>query len=297
MLKRTLVFSSPVSLSLKNAQLVVTYKELPDEIRSVPIEDVGIVLIEHQMSSITMPLINALSDANVALIICDRRGMPNVYLQSMDQNNLQGEVLRNQLDAGEVLKKNLWKQIVECKIRNQANLLTKLNRGGEMLKPFYQTVKSGDSDNREGTAAKIYWPLLFGSDFVRNRDLDGVNSLLNYGYSVLRAAVARALCASGLFPALGIYHHNRSNAFPLADDVMEPYRPYVDEIVYDLWRHNQTELNKETKAKLINVTYSDTIFENLKRPLSVGLSFTTSSLAKCYAKEDKQLSYPVMPCR
>lgn len=294
MIKRTLVFSSPSVLSMKNAQMVIALKEQPDEKRTVPIEDIGVVMIENPMVSVTIPLLNALSDNNVAVVICDQRGMPNAMLQNLETNNCQGEVLRNQLAVGEVMRKQLWKQIVESKIRNQSYLLSKLGYDGNVLKPYYSNVKSGDGDNREGIAARIYWCELFGSGFVRDRDLPGANTLLNYGYSVLRAAVARALMSSGLLPAIGIFHRNRSNAFPLADDMMEPFRPFVDEIVYDLVLQGKEELTRETKGALLQVLCCDTYFAKTTRPLSIGLSLTMSSLAKCYAKEQTQLSLPIL---
>jgi CRISPR-associated protein Cas1 len=218
--------------------------------------------------------------------------MPNAMLLNLDSNTTQGESYRAQIEASEPLKKGLWKQVVEMKIRNQAALLNKLGKDGDKLKPYYSNVKSGDSDNREGIAAKIYWNELFGEDFIRSREGSSPNNLLNYGYTLLRAAVARALMGSGLFPAFGIFHRNRSNAFPLADDIMEPYRPFVDEIVFDLYANGERELNKQVKADLIHLLYTDTRFDKVVRPLEVGLTITTASLAKCFAGDAKKLSYP-----
>ena len=294
MLKRTLVFSNPMSLSLKNCQLVLAFKDVPDNKMTIPIEDIGVVIIENQQVSITIPLVNALIEGNVQVVVCNDRGMPSAMLQSFESNNLQGENLRNQMNAGEVLKKQLWKQIVEAKIRNQAALLNKVGQEGDILKQYYRNVKSGDSDNREGIAARVYFSELFGESFIRDRTLPGINALLNYGYTILRAATARALVSSGLLPAIGIFHHNRSNAFPLADDIMEPYRPYVDEIVYALSMQGKMELTKDVKADLIQVLYADTQFSKVIRPLSVGLTFTSSSLSKCFAKEQTRLSLPLM---
>lgn len=295
MLKRTLVFSSPMILSLKNQQIVIAYKDSPDEKRTVPIEDVGVVLLENQQTSITLPLLNALAEGEVQVVLCNNKGMPSAMIQSMNSNNLQGETLRNQIACGEVLKKQLWKQVVEAKIKNQASLLNSVGEDGNVLKPFYSNVRSGDTDNREGIAARIYFQHLYGDGFVRNRDEQGINALLNYGYSILRAATCRAIVSSGLLPAIGIYHHNRSNAYPLADDLMEPYRPFVDGVVYDLALNGKTELNKDIKGDLISVLYADTIFEKTKRPLSVGLSMTTASMVKCLSKEINTLSMPVLP--
>ena len=295
MLKRTLVFSSPMILSLKNQQLVLAYKDSPDEKQTVPIEDVGVVVLEHQQTSVTLPLLNALAENEVQVVICNDKGMPNAMVQSMNSNNLQGETLRNQIACGEVLKKQLWKQVVEAKIRNQASLLDSVGENGNVLKPFYTNVRSGDVDNREGIAARIYFQHLFGDSFIRNRDEPGINVLLNYGYSILRAATCRAIVSSGLLPAIGIFHHNRSNAYPLADDLMEPFRPFVDGVVYDLAMRGNTELTKDVKGELIRVLYTDTLYEKVKRPLSVGLSMTTASMVKCFSKELSSLSLPAMP--
>lgn len=295
MLKRALVFSSPMILSLKNQQLVVAYKDSPDEKRTIPIEDVGVVLLENQQTSITLPLLNALAESGVQVVICNSKGMPSAMIQSMNSNNLQGETLRNQIACGEVLKKQLWKQVVEAKIKNQASLLNSVGEDGNVLKPFYSNVRSGDVDNREGIAARIYFQRLFGDSFVRNRDESGINAMLNYGYSILRAATCRAIISSGLMPAIGIYHHNRSNAYPLADDLMEPFRPFVDGVVYDLAMHGKNELTKEVKGELISVLYADTMYEKTKRPLSVGLSMTTASMVKCLSKEINTINLPVLP--
>lgn len=294
MLKRSLVFMHPAALSLRNGQMVIIRKEIPDDNLTVPIEDIGLVMINHAMVSLTIPLLNALTEQNVAVIFCNEKGMPASMLYNLQGNTTQGETLRNQLEAGEVLKKTLWKQIIEAKIKNQAALLNKMGKEGSILKPLYTNVKSGDSDNREGIAARLYWTALFGSDFIRDRNIPGINSLLNYGYSVLRAAVTRALVSSGLFPALGIFHHHRSNAFPLSDDLMEPFRPFVDEIVFELTTQDETELSTATKSRLIRVLYVDTYFSKVTRPLSVGLSMTMASLAKCYAKEQKKLVVPLL---
>lgn len=295
MLKRTLVFSNPVYLSLRNQQLVLAYKDSPENTTTIPIEDIGVVVVENQQANISLPLLNALTDSDVQVVFCDSKGMPSSMLMGFEGHNLQGETLRNQLACGEVLKKQLWKQIVESKIRNQSLLLDKIGSDGACLRPYFSNVKSGDTDNREGIAARIYFQRLFGGDFVRDRTKPGINALLNYGYTILRAAVSRAIVSSGLFPAIGIFHHNRSNAFPLADDLMEPYRPFVDDAVYSLTIQGNLDLSKETKSKLIMVLYCDTLFGKVMRPLSVGLSMTTSSLTKCYAKETTKLSLPTMP--
>lgn len=294
MLKRALFFATPCSLKLRDGQLVFHTKEAPDIERQVPVEDIGVVVLEHPQTNVTLPLLNALSDNNVAVVFCGDDRMPNAMLLNLDSNRTQGEKYRSQIEASEPLKKNLWRQIVEAKIRNQAALLRKLGKDGDLLKPYYMNVRSGDADNREGIAAKVYWSELFGRTFVRAREGDVPNNLLNYGYTILRAAVARALMGSGLFPAFGLFHRNRYNAFPLADDLMEPYRPYVDETVYRLYAEGRTELTREVKGELLHLLFVDTRFGDLQRPLDVGLTFTAASLAKCLAGTQKKIACPAL---
>lgn len=294
MLKRALFFSTPYCLNLRNGQMVIHTREAPDIQKSVPIEDIGFVVLEDQQTSITLPLLNALSDNNVAVIFCGENRMPNAMLMNLDSNKTQGESYRAQIEASEPLKKGLWKQIVEAKIRNQSALLQKLGRDGSKLKPYYMNVKSADADNREGIAAKIYWSELFGTDFIRSRDGLPPNNLLNYGYTILRAAVTRSIMGSGLFPAFGIFHRNRYNAFPLADDLMEPYRPYVDELVYNLYNQGHEQLTKEVKSQLLRILFVDTCFDKVMRPLDVGLTFTSSSVTKCLSGIQKKIVYPLL---
>lgn len=294
MLKRALFFSTPLCLSLKNNQMIVHTKEMPEMQKSIPIEDIGFVVLEHQQTSVTLPLLNALSDNNAAVIICGDNRMPNAMLMNLDSNKTQGETYRTQIEASEPLKKGMWKQIVEFKIKNQARLLSKLGKDGDRLKPYYMNVKSGDTDNREGIAARIYWNELFGPDFVRSREGVEPNNLLNYGYTLLRAAVARSLMGSGLFPSFGIFHRNRYNAFPLADDIMEPYRPFVDEIVYNMYLEGKCELTKEVKSRLLYLLFADTVFDKVTRPLDVGLTITTASFAKCFSGTQKRVVYPLL---
>lgn len=274
--------------------MVIGMKDDPDFHRTIPVEDIGMVLLENQQISITMPLLNALADNNAAVIVCADTMMPNAMMLNLNSNSVQGERYRCQINASEPLKKNLWKQTVESKIRNQAALLDKLDKDGSVLKPYWQNVKSDDSDNREGTAAKIYWNALFGKEFTRLRTGDSPNEMLNYGYTILRAAVARALMGSGLFPAFGIHHRNRYNAFPLADDIMEPYRPFVDEIVFNMYANGERELTKDVKTEILKLLYVDTMFDKVSRPLEIGLSMTTASLFKCFAGEQKRVIYPLL---
>lgn len=292
MIKQTLMFTSPVCLSLKDRQIVIMFKDNKDTVTR-PIEDIGFVVIENPQVSISVPLLNELADNNVSVVFCDKKLMPKTMLMTLDGNTTQQESYRYQLDASAPTKKNVWKQLVECKIRNQALLLNKVGRNGDVLKQYYMNVKSGDTDNREGAAAREYWGRIFDEGFKREREGLPPNNLLNYGYTILRAAVARALIGSGLYPAFGVFHRNRYNAFPLADDVMEPYRPFVDEIVYHLYYDGAVcELDNQSKGKLLRVLFSDVKMGKVIRPLENALSLTTASLLRVYKGDADKLSLP-----
>lgn len=294
MIKQTLMFTNPVSLSLKDNQLVITFKDNKDTVTR-PIEDIGFVIIENPQVSISVPLINELADNNVSVMFCDKKQMPRTMLMTLEGNTTQQESYKYQIEASVPTKKNVWKQLVESKIKNQALLLNSLGKNGDALKPYYLNVKSGDTDNREGAAAREYWSQIFDEGFRREREGLPPNNLLNYGYTILRAAVARALVGSGLYPAFGVFHRNRYNAFPLADDVMEPYRPFVDEIVYHLYYDGAvTELNNDSKGKLLRVLFADVKMGKVTRPLENALSLTTASLLKVFKGDTDKLSLPVI---
>ena len=294
MIKQTLMFTNPVSLSLKDNQLVITFKDNKDTVTR-PIEDIGFVIIENPQVSISVPLLNELADNNVSVMFCDKKQMPRTMLMTLEGNTTQQESYKYQIEASIPTKKNVWKQLVESKIKNQALLLNSLGKNGDSLKPFYLNVKSGDTDNREGAAAREYWSQIFDEGFRREREGAPPNNLLNYGYTILRAAVARALVGSGLYPAFGVFHRNRYNAFPLADDVMEPYRPFVDEIVYHLYYDGAvTELNNDSKGKLLRVLFADVKMGKVTRPLENALSLTTASLLKVFKGDMDKLSLPIL---
>lgn len=263
--------------------------------KTAPIEDIGFIVLEHPQISVTMKLMEQLNENNVAVVFCDSKHMPSSMLLPLDAHHIQNELFRAQISASEPLKKNLWKQTIEAKIKNQARLLEKQGIKGQQLKNLAKNVKSGDSDNREGFAARLYWNTLFGKEFIRDRYGEPPNMYLNYGYILLRSAVARALAGSGLLATLGIHHRNRYNAFCLADDIMEPYRPWVDEIVIELegkWP-GQLMLEKEQKAELLQLMSADVKIGENRRPLMVALSQTTASLARCFSGETRKITYPV----
>lgn len=295
MLKRTLYFTKPARLSVKNKQLVAELKEA-DQTKTVPIEDIGFVLIEHMQIILSMPLIEELMNHNVAVIFCDSKHHPQSMLLNMEGNHQQTEIYRQQVAASEPLKKNLWKQTVVAKIENQAKVLDTLGFDSNPLPHLGKQVKSGDSDNREGMAARIYWKKLFGDDFTRERYGNWPNALLNYGYIVLRAAVARALTGSGLLPSFGIFHSNRYNAFCLADDMMEPYRPFIDKTVWNICQKYPEidTVEKEIKTELLEVLSSDVRMKKQTRPLMIAITHTTASLAGCFTGSKKQVEFPAI---
>ena len=293
MLKRTIFISNPYYLSLKNKQLQISEKS-GEVIKTAPIEDIGFLVLDHPQISFSMKLMEELTEFNVATVFCDSKHLPSSMVLPLDAHHIQNEIFRAQIEASEPLKKNLWKQTIEAKIQNQARLLEKLGKNGIPIKAIGKAVKSGDADNREGFAARLYWMELLGKEFIRDRYGEPPNPFLNYGYILLRSAVARALAGSGLLATLGVHHRNRYNAFCLADDVMEPYRPFVDEIVFSMnekWP-GSFMLEKEHKAELLQLMTADVIIGGNKRPLMVALSQTTASLARCYSGEIRKISYP-----
>ncbi|MHC1691458.1 MAG: type II CRISPR-associated endonuclease Cas1 [Sphaerochaetaceae bacterium] len=295
-MKRTLVFSNPGYLSVSLHQL--TYKDKETDVeRTVPLEDIGIVIVESMQIALSMPLMVEFAHSGIMLVVCGSNHMPVSMLMNLDENSKQTLVIRNQLEVSLPLKKQLWQQTARRKIENQAALLKKLNFKWQDVRRLSTEVLSDDSTNREGLAAKIYWGRLFPLfDFSRDPDGDFPNNFLNYGYSILRAATARALSGSGLLPIVGIHHRSQYNPFCLADDIMEPYRPFVDEVVVDLVRMypDEQDLNRVSKERLLQGLCCDVSFQDHKRPLLLGLSETTASLARCFSKEDRVIIFPNM---
>lgn len=310
MIKKTLYFGNPAYLSLRNNQVVIKLPEvekndtLPDLFKkqaevTKPIEDIGVVVLDNKQITITSGLMEALLENNCALITCDSHSMPTGLMLPLYGNTTQNERFRHQLDASMPLKKQLWQQTIQCKINNQASVLHDL-RSEEVrcMRAWARDVRSGDIENMEGRAAAYYWKYLFGQHidgFTRDRDGVPPNNLLNYGYAILRAVIARALVTSGLLPTLGIHHHNRYNAYCLADDIMEPYRPYVDELVYKLVKNKGLPtdgLTREWKAELLVIPTLDVVISGKRSPLMVAAGQTTASLYKCFSGELRKIAYP-----
>ena len=302
MIKRTLFFGNPTYLSMRNAQLVIKLNDAQTQeetVKTIPIEDIGVVVLEDRQITITNGAMDALLQNNCAVITCDEKHMPAGLLLPLEGHTVQSERFRWQIEASLPLKKQLWQQTVQAKIRNQASVLKRLS-GAEVgcMMAWATDVKSGDSENLEGRAAAYYWKSVFPEmeRFVRDREGEAPNNLLNYGYAIVRAVIARSLVASGLLPTLGIHHHNRYNAFCLADDVMEPYRPYVDELVIEIMRTSVDcgELTADLKRKLLGLPVKEVVIDGHRSPLMVASSQTTASLAKCFGGELRKIVYPIM---
>ena len=302
MIKRTLYFGNPAYLSMRNSQLVIHLPEangMDDRTgnNTIPIEDIGVLVLDNKQITITHGLIEALLANNCALITCDSSRMPVGLMLPLNGNTTQSERFQSQIEASLPLQKQLWQQTIQCKIENQAYLLNSTHKVVvKNMLAWVGGVKSGDSDNLEARAAAYYWKNMFPTlpDFTRGREGIPPNNLLNYGYAILRAVVARSLVGSGLLPTLGIHHHNKYNAYCLADDIMEPYRPFVDKLVLEIMKSDDdiSELTKPIKAKLLGIPVLDVMINNQRSPLMIAVGFTTASLAKCYAGESRKILYP-----
>lgn len=311
MIKRTLYFGNPAYLSLRNQQLVIKMPEVEksttvceviktESVRTIPVEDIGVVVLDNKQITLTQGLMEALLANNTAVVSCDARSMPAGLLLPLSGNTIQQERFTDQINSSLPLRKQLWQQTIKAKIENQAAVLRKhTSAESKCMNVWASDVKSGDSDNLEGRAAAYYWKNLFIpyiDKFVRGREAAPPNNLLNYGYAILRALIARALVSSGLLPTLGIHHHNRYNAYCLADDIMEPYRPYVDELVLSIVKSGQDyeELTKDLKAQLLSIPTIDVQISGKRSPLMIAASTTTASLAKCFGGEIRKIIYPEM---
>lgn len=293
MIKRTLYFGNPCYLSKKKDQLWVEYPEEEKEARSVPIEDVGIVVLDHPRITITQALLGAITENNAVVVNCDARHLPFAMMLPAATHHAYTEKLKFQLSASVPLKKNLWQQTVSAKISNQAALLNAWGIDTQNMLHWARQVKSGDPENLEGRAAAFYWSC-YADGFTRRRFGDPPNNLLNYGYAILRAVVARSLVASGMLPVLGIHHRNKYNPYCLADDVMEPYRPWVDRLVMNICEETEEidELTPELKRQLLAVPVLDIFIEKQKSPLMVGVQRTTASLMQCFEGTSRKVLYP-----
>lgn len=290
MLKKTLLFSNKCSITSKLEQLVIQSENV---YKTIPIEDIGFVVIDHSEIYISIPALNLLVENNAAMIICNKSHVPNGMFLNLNGHHIQQQLFRHQIDASAPLKKQLWQQTIVEKIKNQGLLLEKITLKKNNFDFLASKVLSGDATNMEGVAAGFYWKSFFEIDFKRERFGNYPNNFLNYGYAILRAATARSLSGSGLLNTLGIHHKSKYNAFALADDIMEPFRPLVDEAVHHIMQHHEDqELSTAIKAELLRILTTTVYFKNEKSPLMVALQKTASSLQQCYSGERKKIKYP-----
>lgn len=290
MLKKTILIENKTSLSTKNQQLVLK-TELKEKM--IPIEDIGFLVLDHPEIYISIPSMNLLIENNTSVIICSKNHLPNGMFLNLNSHHIQQEIFKNQINASLPLKKQLWQQTITEKITNQGILLQKITSKKNNFDFLASKVLSGDSSNMEGVAANFYWKVFFEQDFKRERFGDYPNNFLNYGYAILRAATARALSGSGLLNTLGIHHKSKYNAFALADDIMEPFRPIVDEKVAEIMQNfDNQELNTSIKSELLQLLTRTVYFKDEKSPLMVALQKTASSLQQCYTGERKKIKYP-----
>jgi len=295
MIKRTLLVENKSSITTKNLQLVI---KTDSKESTVPIEDIGFLVLDNAEIYLSIPAMNLIIENNTAVIICSKNHLPNGMLLNLNSHHIQQEIFKNQIEASMPLKKQLWQQTIVEKIRNQGQLLTKITNKKNTFEFLASKVLSGDTTNMEGVAAQQYWkhfpqPNLQYDGLKRERYGDYPNNFLNYGYAILRAATARALSGSGLLNTLGIHHKSKYNAFALADDIMEPFRPIVDEKVYSIMQnYKEQELNTAIKSELLQLLTRTVYFKDEKSPLMVGLQKTASSLQQCYTGNRKKIKYP-----
>lgn len=329
MIKRTLYFSSPAYLSKKIDQLIIKTTDIEEEnskqfqnqktevseekedwlekrknivketFNTVPIEDIGFIVLDNHQITITHGLLDSLLENNTAIITCNKSHMPSGLFMPLEANDEQSQKFKAQIEASEPLKKQLWAQTVIAKIKNQALVLKERKVNINNMITWAKKVRSGDPDNYEGRAAAYYWKNFFPMipNFIRDRYGEPPNNLFNYGYAILRAIIARSLVGSGLLPILGIHHSNKYNAYCLADDIMEPYRPFVDRVIYTIVSNGEDfyELNTSIKKQLLEIATLDVLIEGKRSPLMIASQRTSASLVKCFEGKARKIIYPEIP--
>lgn len=291
MTKRVIEISSgPLRINVQHYQLLLTFPDSTQ--KQLNTEDVGVLILDHPGISFNVTVLNALTQAGITLVVCGPNHLPASLFLPVSDHTLQTERFRLQQELKLPLKKNLWKEIVQTKILNQSRSLEAAGQSGEDLRKMAKIVKSGDVSNVEAQAAKAYWRKLFGNDFRRSREGEGPNALLNYGYAILRAVVGRKICAVGLHPSVGINHSNRSNAFVLADDLMEPFRPLVDALVYELWIQNRVAVDRTTKEALLGMLNRYVWIDGRNQTLQNAAEIYVGSFFESIAQKKSLLKFP-----
>jgi CRISPR-associated protein Cas1 len=289
---RTIEISSPAHLALRSRQLVIERKDQPAV--TSPLEDLGHLITTNPQITYTHALLSSLMEAKVAVVVCGADHMPAGVLLPFAANQLSGARLRAQLDCPVPLAKRLWQSVIACKLRRQGDVLARATGEDWGLHAMARRVRSGDPDNLEAQGAQRYWPRLLGSGFRRDRGAEDANRLLNYGYAVIRAATARALVGAGLFPAMGLFHRNRGDAFALASDMMEPFRPFVDEVVWEIAQagHERATLDRTLKTHLLAVLNAGVRIDGQAMPLSMAMERMAASLAASFGERKNGLRLP-----
>lgn len=294
MIKRIVEISNPGYLKLKNKQLIIEQEGHVSA--TIAIEDIAILILNHYAIALTQPVVIECQKNNVAMIFCDEKHLPySLVLPLADANTLHQKVLQLQIKAKKSTKAKIWQGLVREKIQNQAYTLAMFDKPHQRLLKLAKQVKLADNANAESIAAQIYWKSLFGKLFIRDRKQEGINALLNYGYSLLRSMVARSICASGLHPALSVFHKNQYNSLALADDFIEPFRPIVDAKVFELVCQNTNELDKNAKIELIKLTALQVKYQKRKVALMVAMSYILADFKRMLAGEIRQVHYPKIP--
>ncbi|WP_062326651.1 type II CRISPR-associated endonuclease Cas1 [Treponema endosymbiont of Eucomonympha sp.] len=280
-------------LSLERGFLKISKGE--EAVARVPLDDVAVLLISAQSVSFSKHILNELAERGGISVLCGKNYAPQSMVIPVSGHYMQSGVIKTQIDASVPFKKNIWKRVIEEKLENQAKSLALCGNhdAALRLKSIAKTVKSGDSDNREAYGAKVYWKALFGGDFIRDKDGEDVNALLNYGYAIARASIARAICAAGLLPSFGIYHKNQLNPFCLADDFLEPFRPLIDISVYQLAQQKQAELTPEIKRRLTDILWVQVKTTEGKSPLFQGMHYMCSAYTKALKEKKSDFDIPV----
>jgi len=293
MIKRILeVSSGGTFLSVKHRQL--TIKLQSGETHTFPCDDIGSLLIDHPSVTLTTSVINSVTQEGGCIVVCGINHLPATLMLPIEGNTLQGERFRKQAEISKPLSKKLWSQLVKGKIFQQSRLLEKEGKSPEVLFRLGKRVRSGDPDNIEAQASRNYWKPLFGKEFTRQREGIPPNNFLNYGYTVLRSMVARALCSTGLHPTLGVHHHNKYNAYALADDVMEPYRALVDQAVLEYMKKEEVseEITREAKTSLLGMYNRQLFMEGNKQVVQLAIQMTAVSLSKSIMENEVKLKLP-----
>lgn len=296
MIKRIIDISDTAYLHLKHQQLLIDKQG--ETVGQIAIEDLGVLILQHPAIVLTQQVIITCQKNKTVIVFCDEKHLPySVILPIAESHTLHNKILKQQIAITEPTRKRLWQQIVQQKIKQQAQTLELLDKNSTRLERLATQVKAGDSTNCEAIAAQAYWKLLFGQYFRRDVDLDGINGLLNYGYSIVRATIARSICGAGLHPTLGLFHKNQYNPLCLADDMMEPFRPWIDYCVYQMAEKGELEINKQSKQSLLNLLNETVIYDKKKMPFMIATHYLMADLKRCFNKTQKKLLYPELETR